>query len=169
MMLSLLRAHTLANYGFGGGFEPGMTSDSGYELGRERALHYALVPHSGDWRDAQIYREGLEFGHPLLCRKAADHAGSLPARWGLLNVSAPNVIVSSIQSGRDGAMLIRLFESTGKPAAGVKLTLAGNVISAGEVNLMEDPIAPQKPDGKTVTFDLSPFQIKTVTVKVGRE
>src|SRR5262249_15257108 len=87
LMLSLLRAHTLANYGFGGGFEPGMTSDTGYEIGRERTLRYALVPHRGDWREAQVYREGMEFGRPLICRPVAAHPGSLPAKWGWVKAS----------------------------------------------------------------------------------
>ena len=50
MMVSLLRAHTLGAYGFGGGYEPGMSSESGYQIGQERTLKYAIVPHAGDWR-----------------------------------------------------------------------------------------------------------------------
>ncbi len=62
MMVSLLRAHTLGAYGFGGGYEPGMSSDSGYQLGQERTMQYALVPHSGDWRQARRFsrRSGVQ-------------------------------------------------------------------------------------------------------------
>ena len=88
MMVSLLRAHTLGAYGFGGGYEPGMSSESGFQIGKERTMRYALVPHAGDWREAGVFRDGLEFNHPLLARVAAPHAGPLPARWGLLEVSA---------------------------------------------------------------------------------
>src|SRR5262249_7538571 len=52
LMVSLLRAHTLGAYGFGGGYEPGMTSDTGFQLGKSRTMHYALLPHMGDWRSA---------------------------------------------------------------------------------------------------------------------
>ena len=34
MMVSLLRPHTLGAYGFGGGYEPGMSSDTGFQLDR---------------------------------------------------------------------------------------------------------------------------------------
>ncbi len=34
----------------GGGYGPGMTSDTGLELGRQLSFDYALVPHAGDWR-----------------------------------------------------------------------------------------------------------------------
>ena len=34
LMLSLLRSHNLGAYGFGGGSEPGMSSETGFELGQ---------------------------------------------------------------------------------------------------------------------------------------
>jgi alpha-mannosidase len=164
-MLSLLRAHTLANYGFGGGFEPGMTSDSGYEIGRERTLRYALVPHRGDWREAQVYREGMEFSRPLICRPAALHAGSLPAKWGWVALSEPNVVVSSLQAGSGGAALLRVYETAGK-ATSVKFTFAADIVSADEVNLMQDAMAPLKREAKDLSCDVGPFQIKTLKVRL---
>jgi alpha-mannosidase len=168
MMLSLLRAHTLGAYGFGGGYEPGMSSDSGFGLGQGRQLHYALMPHRGDWRDAGVYREGMEFGYPLVTRKEAPHAGRLPARWGFLTVSQPNVVVSALQPGKDGAMALRVYEATGKPARQVKLTFAAPVLAASETNLMEDPGAELKPDGSTLTLDLGAFQIKNLSLRLAR-
>ena len=46
-------------------------------------MRYALVPHANDWKEARVYRDGLEFNHPLLARVAAPHPGPLPARWNL--------------------------------------------------------------------------------------
>src|SRR5262249_31837944 len=84
MMISLLRSHNLGAYGFGGGYEPGMSSESGFELGRPIVFQYALMPHAGDWRGAAVYRTGFEFNRPLLVRKVGVHPGSLPARWSAL-------------------------------------------------------------------------------------
>lgn len=166
MMLSLLRAHTLGAYGFGGGYEPGMSSDSGFELGQERTLHYALMPHRGDWRDAGVYREGMELGHPLIARKETPHAGTLPTRWGFLTLSHENVIVSSLQSGKEGSAVIRVYEAAGKPARDVKLTLATAILAASETNLMQDPGIELKPQANTLKFDLAPFQIKTFSLRL---
>ena len=52
LMLSLLRSHNLGAYGFGGGYEPGMSSETGFELNHRRVLEYALVPHTRGWREA---------------------------------------------------------------------------------------------------------------------
>ena len=116
MMVSLLRAHTLGAYGFGGGYEPGMSSDSGFQLGQERTMRYALVPHAGDWREAGVFRDGLEFNHPLICRNVLPHAGTLPSRWGLLEVSNPNVVVSSLETEPGGDVALRVYEAAGRPA-----------------------------------------------------
>jgi alpha-mannosidase len=161
MMLSLLRSHTLGAYGFGGGYEPGMTSDSGFELGKERTLRYALVPHAGDWREAGIYRAGLEFNDPLVCRKVLRHDGPLPKRWGFVEVSHPQVVISALKPGRDGTTVLRIYEATGKPVAGAKVKLRARILSAWETNLMEDPGRELEIGENTLQFALAPFEIKT--------
>jgi alpha-mannosidase len=166
MMLSLLRAHTLGAYGFGGGYEPGMSSDSGYQLGLERTMRYALVPHAGDWRAAAVYRDGLEFNHPLIVRKVEPHAGPLPARWGLLDVSAPTVVVSSLKPSRDDMLALRLYEATGRAVAGVTVRLHARLRSAQEANLLEDPGRALEVKDDAVRLDLHPFEIKTLLLRV---
>ncbi|MDR3633186.1 MAG: glycoside hydrolase family 38 C-terminal domain-containing protein [Isosphaeraceae bacterium] len=167
MMVSLLRAHTLGAYGFGGGYEPGMSSESGLQLGKERTLRYSLVPHAGDWREAGVYRDGLELNHPLLCRKVLPHAGPLPKRWGLLEVSKPNVVVSALQPGRDGHVLLRVYEAAGKATPGVEVSFNAPVRSARVVNLLDDAGEELTAKGDRVRFDLHPFEIKTVRLGLG--
>jgi len=123
LMLSLLRSHNLGAYGFGGGYEPGMSSESGFGLGQPRTFHYAIVPHTGDWREAAVYRRGLEFNHPLLTRKAAAHTGTLPSRWGLVEISAPNVVLTALKPGPGRTTILRVYEAAGKATSGVKLKL----------------------------------------------
>ena len=104
MMLSLLRAHTLGTYGFGGGYEPGMSSDSGFQLGKERTVYYALVPHSSGWPESGIVQEGHAFLHPLICRVAAPHDGPFPQQWGLLTLYAWNAVVPSLKPAHGGGI-----------------------------------------------------------------
>ena len=47
MMLSLARSTRIQAYGYGGGYEPGMSSDSGYELGKELDLGIRAGSPSG--------------------------------------------------------------------------------------------------------------------------
>jgi alpha-mannosidase len=166
MIVSLLRAHTLGAYGFGGGYEPGMSSESGFGIGQERTLQYAIVPHKGEWREARVFRDGLRFNNPLIARPVAPHKGKLPPRWSFVSLQNPNAIITSVTGGREGAVLVRVYEATGKEARDVKLTFASDVTSASEVNFMEDRRGDMSAQGKQVEFDLSPFQIKTVSVRL---
>jgi alpha-mannosidase len=166
MMVSLLRAHTLGAYGFGGGYEPGMSSETGFQLGQERTMRYALIPHAGDWRAARIFRDALAFNHPLECRSVLPHAGPLPPKWGLLDVSHPSVVVSSVKSGRTGGVALRLYEAAGKAAPAVKVKLRPKLLSASEINLLEDAGADLKVDDNSVSFDLHPFEIKTIRLRL---
>ena len=102
MMLSLLRSTRIVAYGFGGGYEPGMSSDSGLELGKELSFDYALVPHAGDWREAAIFREGLEFNHPLLAYTVASHAGIAAQSLGLPGdrSAEPGFLDAQVRAGR---------------------------------------------------------------------
>jgi alpha-mannosidase len=166
MMVSLLRAHTLGAYGFGGGFEPGMSSNSGFQIGQDRTLRYALVPHSGDWREAGVFRDGLEFNHPLLHRNVLPHSGPLPKRWGLLDVSNPNVVVSSFKPTRDREVALRVYEASGRPASQVTLKFQPKVLSAHESNLLEEVGRELKIQGESVQFDLHPYEIKTIRLRL---
>jgi alpha-mannosidase len=161
MMVSLLRSHTLGAYGFGGGYEPGMSSETGLQLGKEITLHYALVPHDGDWREAAIYREGLEFNNPLVCRKITPHAGRLPKRWGLLEISHCNIALTALKPGDDGAIILRINEASGRPVSGVKIKLHAATTSAHECNLIEVSGRELKTADGTIEFDLRAFEIKT--------
>jgi len=169
MMVSLLRSHTLGAYGFGGGYEPGMSSESGFQLGQERTMRYAVVPHAGDWREAKVFRDGLEFNHPLVCRKEAPHAGSLPKSWGLLEVADPNVVVSALKPGKDGTAVLRLYEATGKATPGASVKFHTKLLAANEANLLEDAGRELKVEDDAVRFELHPFEIKTMVLKLGKK
>jgi alpha-mannosidase len=162
MMLSLLRSTCIVAYGFFGGYEQGATSDTGFELGKELTFDYALLPHAGDWRQASVFRAGLEFNHPLLARPAASHPGALPPQWGLLRISNPNVLVSALKSGPDGSAILRFYEAAGQPAPATRIEFAAPVASAEEVNLMEGPGQKLPITAGAVRLDLRPFEIKTI-------
>jgi len=165
-MLSLMRSTRIVAYGFSGGYERGMSSDSGFELDKELTFHYALVPHAGDWRQAEVYRQGLEFNHPLIVRKAAPHAGTLGKRWGLLEVSHPNCVISALKPGKGGTTVLRIYEAIGKPAPGVKIKFQAKVTSAHEANLMEDPGRKLEAPDDVLSFDMAPFEIKTFQLRL---
>ncbi|MGA8100771.1 MAG: glycoside hydrolase family 38 C-terminal domain-containing protein [Candidatus Acidiferrales bacterium] len=168
LALSLFRSAAITAYGYGGGYEPGVSSDTGLELGRTLTLDYALVPHAGDWRQANVYRAGWEINNPVLVRKVSTHAGSLPSRWGWLDVSQPNVIVSALKPGPGGSVILRVYEASGRPSSGVRIKLHADLSSAQESDLMEDVGRELTIEQNSFQFDLHPFEIKTFRLHVQR-
>lgn len=162
MLLSLARSTRIVAYGFGGGYGPGMSSDTGLELGKELCFDYALIPHAGTWQDAQVVREGLEFNSPLISLTASTHPGTLPARGGYLRVVPENVVVSNLKPSADGAAVLRVYEAAGEDTPGVEVRLPHGVERVEEVDLLESPIAQLEPDEGAVRFDLHRFEIKTL-------
>jgi alpha-mannosidase len=169
MMVSLMRSHNLGGYGYGGGYEPGMSSETGFELGRPLSFHYALAPHSGDWRQASVYRQGMELVQPLMARKAATHAGRLPARWGLLDISRTNVVLTALKPGPGQTTVLRVYEGEGENTTGVAIHFNARIAAACEANLLEDSGPNLKVEKNTVRFDLHPFEIKTIKLRLTPE
>ena len=166
LLLSLLRSATIGGYGYGGGYEPGMGSDTGLEVGKHFAFDYALLPHAGTWAEAGIPREGMAFNHPLIAVTAASRPGVLPRRWGLLELDSPGILVSAVKPGESGDIVLRLAEAAGQSIEGVSLRLAVDVISAEEVNLMEDPGRALVLSEGSVRLDFGPFEIKTIVLRM---
>jgi alpha-mannosidase len=167
MMLSLLRSHNLGAYGFGGGYEPGMSSETGFELDQRRVLDYAVMPHAGNWRAAQSWRAGWEFNHPLLVHRAGVHAGSQPSRWGLLEVTDPNVVLTALSPADRGTMQLRVYEAAGKAMNSARVRLHAKIVEAREVNFLGDPVRKLKPVSDSLEFPLRPFEIKTLELRLG--
>jgi alpha-mannosidase len=160
-----MRSHTIGGYGFGGGFEPGMTSDSGYELNHPLQFNYALVPHTGRWQEAAV-RAGFEFNQPLQVWKTDIHPGVLPPSRSMIEISNPDVILTAFKPGVGRTIILRFYESTGLPAKGVSIRINASLLSAHESNLMEDGGKPLAISNNTVKLDLKPFEIKTLKLKI---
>ena len=161
LMLSLMRSARLISYGFIGGYEPGVGSDTGLGIGGRYTLNYAIVPHSGDWRSAEPWRAGMEFNNPLITRTAAARSGDLPAKWGLVEIPNDNVVTSALKSGSDGSVVLRVYEAAGKPTKGVHANWRAEVSQVHEANLIEDTGAGIETQHGSFTFDLKPYEIKT--------
>ncbi len=144
-----------------------MSSDSGFELGKEHHFEYALIPHIGDWRGAGIVQQGQEFNHPLIVQKEPLHPGELPGSWGALAVSHPGIIVSALKPGEgaggsSNGVVLRLYESSGMEMRDVWVTFNRQVESAALINLMEDRLQSLEIKDGRIRLDFHPFEIKTL-------
>ena len=96
----------------------------------ERKTHvfeYALYPHQGNWRDAELVKKGMEYNNPLMARQTTSHDGNLPSIHNFFATTGNNVIISAIKpksygvesySGKiatdaNNGIIIRAYEANG--------------------------------------------------------
>ena len=144
-------------------------------------LTYALMPHMGDWRSAKVVQEaGLLNEKPILSALkpsvaltsartpeaiSATSATSVPSStesYSMCEVSAPNVIVTSVKRAEDeSGLIVRMYESSGI-RTNVTWDVSGLMPQhVWECDLMEKQEKVPMFDGQNVKFEIKPFEIKT--------
>jgi alpha-mannosidase len=128
---------------------------------------YQLLFHSGDWKAANVVRQALEAQHPILPlfpnNPRLPQERTLAEEKSFLAVSPATVQCSAFYRDK-GRNLVRVFESAGS-SANVSLELPFAIRAAKEVDFNGTPL--QKPvtvSGKTLRFDIKPWEIVTLAV-----
>jgi alpha-mannosidase len=143
LRLSLLRGPT----------SPDPEADQGHHR-----FAYALMPHTGGWREAGVVAEARRFNQPLLWAQGAAEARSFAA------VDDPNIVLDTIKRAEDGdALVVRLYEAHGARGTAA-LRLGFPVRGARFANLLEDPGEPARVDGDTIAVPYAPYEIVTLLV-----
>jgi alpha-mannosidase len=128
---------------------------------------YALYPHQGDHVEGRVAQAGYELNVPLRTMLMPVQPGKLPQRVSFLQVDAPNVFVEAVKQAEDDqSVMIRLYEAEHRGVR-ASLSLGFPVVSATEVNLMEEHQTPLKVVDNTVQIEFKPFEIKTIQVNIG--
>jgi len=134
----------------------------------EQVFRFALLPHAGDWRAAQVERRAAEYTVPLIAGVERPHAGPLGRSVSFASVDAPNVELSWVKRAEDSnALVLRLVEWHGRPAEAT-VTLLGTIRAARRANLLEDPGEALPSTPTTVRVALRPYEIATVIVDLDR-
>jgi len=109
-------------------------------------IEFALYPHKGGWREAEIPRKSLEYHRPLKSIK-----GSYVNKR-FIKIDHPNILLETIKISEDGEdYVMRLWETYGRRTS---LKLEGE-----ELDLLE--LKGERKD--LITFD--PYEIKTIKIR----
>jgi alpha-mannosidase len=158
-----VRLTLLHTPGTRGGYPDQGTQD----IGRHHVL-YAIAPHAGDWRRASTPALATRLNQPLIPFAATAHQGSLGNAFSLARTSDPNVQISAAKKSEAGdEIIIRLRERSGNAAKGVRVALAGPILSAREVDGQERPIGDATLADGQLLLDISGFELRAFAVKLG--
>ena len=142
------------------GYNPDLISDIG-----QHTIRYSFVPHAGDWRQADIVRQGIGYNQPFLSHLVTESSQAKKQTWFPTIKCGASVVPSMFRQPREGeGHILRLYESQGKSA----LVDIGNIpqgTRVWKVNVLEQPLKelPVK-DGK-VELSFTPWQVKTILIQ----
>ena len=121
------------------------------DQGRQTFL-VRLLPHAGDWREADAVRLAAELNQPPFALIETYHSGPLAQRASYLSDGGGAVVVTVLKGAEDGdgALVVRAYESTGRAAtARIELPLARRTIEAdfgaNEIKTFVVPLDPGRP------------------------
>lgn len=145
-------------------YAPDERSDAGVH-----SIRYRFVPHSGDWRSANIVQQAAGFNQPLLVRSTQpqqpDDADAAGRGWRPTLDGDSSVILAGLKAAHAGrGQIIRLYESSGRRARACLTGLPTNA------QLWETTIAEERRREVTVhdgqaELSFMPWQVRTLLVQ----
>lgn len=128
---------------------------------------YSIIGHAGDYRKAATVAKAEIVNQPLKAFVAPKAKGELGRSFSFVENNNSNVIVKALKKAeKSDEYVIRLYETTGKQQQEVTLNFAGNIVSAEELNGVEDKIGNAVFGDNKLKFSMKPFSIKTFKVKL---
>jgi len=137
--------------------------DPGADLGCHEFM-YSLLPHEGDWREAEVVKSGYELNHPVVPVSASSHKGYLLSSHSFIKMKSKHTILDTLKPSEDGTgIAVRMYESSGGREE-VQMTFGKPVKSADETNLLEEKQDVVPVQNNKLSSYLKPFEVKTILV-----
>ncbi len=147
---------------------------SSQDMGRHE-FKFALVGHSGDWRDGNIVVEAAKFNQPLMGFYAPQQTnGKLGKSLSFASVQsrtntaqAPSVMISALKKSENSDdFVVRLRETAGKIVEGALVNFSLPVTTATEVNGQEESIGSPLPLRGPMLSSFTPYQPRAYALKL---
>jgi alpha-mannosidase len=139
------------------------------DIGMHRFM-YSLLPHAGDWREAEVTRRAYELNAPLWAvatkdeRRKTKDDDTRPSSF----VSTPtaNIVVETVKVAHDGdGLIVRLYEAHNQRGQAT-LVFGQPIAGAIEVDLLEREVGVVEVSGNQAHFQVRPFEVKTLRVRL---
>jgi alpha-mannosidase len=129
---------------------------------------FGLAGHAGDGRKAQTDWQAYRLNDPLIAFQTPKHAGSLGKSFSLLRIDNPRIRVLALKKAESGdELILRMVELDGASVPTVKVTFAGPIAAAREVNGQEQPVGPATVQGGALVTSFSAYQPRTFAIRLG--
>ena len=129
----------------------------------EHVFSYYLLPHMGDYRQAETVKKSYEINNPLFAIKLTDNEFN-DTEYSFINVDKKNVVVETVKPSEscDGVVL-RLYDSFNTKSV-ARIVLAKNAKQIFDCDMLENKLSliAENTDNFELTF--TNYEIKTIKV-----
>ena len=155
LRLTLLRTPSCKNY----------EHQANMDLGPNK-FTYALLPHEGGWSE-QTQMQANQLNQPLVAFVALKHAGTLGRRVAFASLNTDKVAVKVVKKAEDtDELIVRVYEWTGEDQENVRLSFPTSIVSAREVNGIEEELGEATIEGNDIVFNIGHYQPKTFAIRL---
>jgi alpha-mannosidase len=156
-----LRLTLVRTPGTRGGYADQGTQDWG-----RHEFTYGLAGHEGDWRAAQTDWQAYRLNQPLIAFETSKHPGPMGKEFSLLRINNSRIrVLATKKAENSDEWIVRLVEIDGKRADDVRITLAGPISSAREVNGQEQPAGSATVTKGDLVTSFTPYQVRSFAIK----
>jgi len=128
---------------------------------------FGLVGHSGNWQQAQTDWQAYRLSDPLIAFQTTKHAGSLGKTFSLVHLNNPRIRVLALKKAEaNDDVIVRMVELDGKPAQDVRVSFAGPVATAREVDAQERAIGSANVDHGSLVTSFTAYQPRTFALRL---
>ena len=131
---------------------------------RSYTFEYAVQPHSGDWRQAEMYKLAQEFNYMPIAIQA-DGKGDLAPDFSFLKITPNNLILSALKKAEDSdEVILRFFETKGEDTE-AEVELFREIKQLTLVDLLEREEKELPFTGNRFGLEVKPFEIVTLKLR----
>jgi len=134
------------------------------DLGKHH-FTYSFSGHSGSWKNCSALWQPACLNQPLIAFQTNAHNGDLGKSFSMASVNTNQVAIKALKKTESGnAIVIRLQEMTGEKADNVSVGFASSIISAKELNGIEEEIGNATVKNGKLQLDMKSYQPRTFAV-----
>jgi alpha-mannosidase len=152
-------------------YTPGITgsySDQGTQDWGRHEFIYGIAGHAGDWRAGRTDWQAQRLDQPLIAFQSTRHAGALGRSFSLIRLDTDAARVLAVKGAEDGdEVIVRVVELDGRGVPALRISLAGPIASAREVNGQELPVGRATVSEGALVTSLTPYQIRSFALTLG--
>ncbi len=124
----------------------------------------SLYPHKGDWKAAKTVQQAYSLNNPMTAVVKENQGGNQQGEYSFVSCDCDNVVVEVVKKAEDSdALIVRMYECYNR-RTDAALTFGSEVAEVKECDMMEQDLSNIELSGNSVSFEMLPYEIKTVKV-----